>query len=49
MEAVSKESGVPIYEKPLYSDEIGNRDSEASTYIEYLRYNLKVLSDGMNR
>ncbi|QYA48392.1 metal ABC transporter substrate-binding protein [Nosocomiicoccus ampullae] len=49
MEAVSKESGVPIYDKPLYSDEIGNQDSEASTYLDYLRYNLNVLSDGMNQ
>lgn len=49
MEAVSKESGVPIYEQPLYSDEIGNKDSEASTYLEYLRYNLNVLSNGMNQ
>lgn len=49
METISKESGVPIYEQPLYSDEIGNADSEASTYLEYLRYNLNVLSDGMNQ
>lgn len=49
METVSKESGVPIYEKPIYSDEIGNPGDEVDTYIKYLQYNIDVISDGLSK
>lgn len=47
METVSKESGVPIYEKPIYSDEIGKPGDEVDTYIKYLKYNIDIMYDGL--
>lgn len=47
METVSRESNVPIYEKPLYSDEIGKKGEEGDTYLSYLKYNLEVITDGL--
>lgn len=49
METVSKESGVEIYEKPIYSDEIGNPGDEVDTYIKYLKYNIDIISDGLGK
>lgn len=49
METVSKESGVEIYEKPIYSDEIGNPGDEVDTYIKYLNYNIDIISDGLSK
>src|SRR5690625_2285083 len=48
METVSKESGVDIYEKHIYSDEIGNPGDEVDTYIKYLQYNIDVIYDGLS-
>src|SRR5699024_3648038 len=48
METVSTESNVKIYPKPIYSDEIGKKGEDADTYLSYLRYNLEVISDGLN-
>ncbi|EHJ08338.1 metal ABC transporter solute-binding protein, Zn/Mn family [Staphylococcus simiae] len=47
MQTVSEETGVPIYHKPIYSDEIGRKGHEGDTYLSYLKYNLKVLTDGL--
>src|SRR5699024_7385439 len=47
METVSNESGVEIYEKPIYSDESGEPGDEVDTYIKYLNYNIDVLSEGL--
>lgn len=47
METVSNESGIPIFEKPIYSDEIGKKGSEVDTYVKYLNYNIDVLSEGL--
>lgn len=49
METVSAETGVPIYEKPIYSDEIGEPGEEVDTYMKYLKYNLKIMHDGLNK
>ncbi|GIN92790.1 manganese-binding lipoprotein MntA [Siminovitchia terrae] len=49
METVSKESGVPIYEKPIYSDEIGKPGDEVDTYIKYLKYNIDIMYDGLKK
>lgn len=49
METVSKESGVDIYEKPIYSDEIGAKGDEVDTYMKYLNYNIDILSKGLNQ
>ena len=49
METVSKESGVEIYEEPIYSDEIGNPGDEVDTYVKYLNYNIDIISDGLGK
>ena len=47
METVSEESGVDIFEKPIYSDEIGKAGDEVDTYVKYLNYNIDVLYEGL--
>src|SRR5699024_5609974 len=47
LETVSQESGVEIYEKPIYSDEIGKPGDEVDTYIKYLKYNIDIITDGL--
>lgn len=47
METVSKETGIPIFEKPIYSDEIGKPGEEVDTYIKYLNYNIKIIEEGL--
>lgn len=47
METVSKETGIPIFEKPIYSDEIGRPGEEVDTYVKYLNYNLKIIQEGL--
>jgi ABC-type Zn uptake system ZnuABC Zn-binding protein ZnuA len=47
METVSSETGVPIYDKPIYSDEIGKPGDEVDTYMKYLNYNIKIIYDGL--
>ncbi|MCQ3817929.1 zinc ABC transporter substrate-binding protein [Staphylococcus equorum] len=49
METVSKESGVSIYKKPIYSDEISKKGGVADTYLKYLEYNLDVLTNGLEK
>lgn len=44
MQTVSKESGVPIYERYIYSDEIGDaKNPDGDTYLSYLQNNLEVI------
>lgn len=45
METVSDESGIPIAEKPIYSDEIGKPGEEVDTYVKYLNYNINLIHD----
>ena len=45
METVSDETGIPIAEKPIYSDEIGKPGEEVDTYVKYLNYNIKLIHD----
>jgi ABC-type Zn uptake system ZnuABC Zn-binding protein ZnuA len=47
METVSSETGAPIYDKPIYSDEIGKPGDEVDTYMKYLNYNIKIIYDGL--
>lgn len=49
MEAVSKESGVPIAKRPIYSDEIGNPGDEIDTYVKYLQYNMDLIHDELSK
>lgn len=47
METVSEESGVEIFEKPIYSDEIGMPGEEIDTYMKYLQYNIDIIHEGL--
>lgn len=49
METVSKETGIPIAKKPIYSDEIGNPGEEVDTYVKYLNYNIKLIHDELSK
>lgn len=47
METVSKETGVDIFEDPIFSDEIGEPGKEGDTYVKYLEYNIDKIYDGL--
>ncbi len=49
METVSKETGIPIAKKPIYSDEIGNPGEEVDTYVKYLNYNIELIHDELSK
>lgn len=49
METVSKETGVDIFEDPIFSDEIGKPGEEGDTYVKYLEYNIEKLHEGLKR
>src|SRR5699024_3925292 len=49
MNTISEGTGVPIYKSPLYSDELGKPGQKAATYIDYLRYNLDLIYDGLGQ
>lgn len=49
MQTVSAETNVDIYERPIYSDEIGKSGEEGDTYIKYLEYNLDVIYNGLKK
>ena len=35
LETVSRETGIPIFEEAIYSDEIGEKGAEVDTYKKY--------------
>ena len=43
METVSRETGIPLSKKPIYSDEIGRPGDEVDTYMKYLNYNIRLI------
>ena len=47
MQTVSEETGVPIFERPIYSDEIGGAGDEVDSYLHYLEYNLDIIYEGL--
>lgn len=49
METVSKETGVRIAEKRIYSDEIGQPGDEVDTYMKYLNYNIKLIYEELSK
>ncbi|WP_432352334.1 metal ABC transporter solute-binding protein, Zn/Mn family [Sporosarcina sp. A2] len=49
METVSKETGVPMAEKFIYSDEIGDPGDEIDTYVKYLQYNIDLIHDELSK
>lgn len=48
METVSKETGVRIADKRIYSDEIGQPGDEVDTYIKYLEYNIELIYEELS-
>ena len=48
LEQVSKETGVPIFEEYIYSDEIGKKGAEVDTYMKFLNHNIKIIEKGLN-
>lgn len=49
METVSAETGVDIFEDPLFSDEIGSPGEEGDTYVKYLKYNIDKIYEGLSQ
>ncbi|MCO5249329.1 MAG: zinc ABC transporter substrate-binding protein [Chitinophagales bacterium] len=47
MEAVSEATNIPIYQHPIYSDELGKPGQTADTYLKYLKYNLEQIYNGL--
>lgn len=47
MEKISAETGIPICKKRLLSDELGKPGNRGETYLDYLSYNLEVISEGL--
>lgn len=49
METVSNETGVPIYNTPIFSDEIGKKGEPGDTYLKFLEHNLKHIYQGLTQ
>lgn len=49
METISNETGVEIFNTPLFSDEIGSPGEEGDTYIKYLQYNIDKIYEGLSQ
>lgn len=47
MEMVSRETGVPIAGL-LYTDALGGKNSGAATYVEMMRYNTRLIVEGLS-
>ena len=49
LETVSKETGIPIFEEPIYSDEIGSIGEEVDTYVKFLEHNIRIIEKGLSQ
>ncbi|HEY4538312.1 MAG TPA: zinc ABC transporter substrate-binding protein [Erysipelothrix sp.] len=49
LETVSKETGIPIFEEPIYSDEIGNIGEQVDTYVKFLEHNIRIIEKGLSQ
>lgn len=49
MNTISEETGVPIYQPAIYSDELGKPGQEADTYLGHLQYNLTHIYRGLKK
>lgn len=47
METVSRETGVPIFHRKIYSDEIGRPGSPPGTYLGALEWNIDAIYEGL--
>ncbi|HLR21614.1 MAG TPA: zinc ABC transporter substrate-binding protein [Tissierellaceae bacterium] len=48
LETVSNESGIPIYEESIYSDEVGKKGDSVDSYIKLLEHNIDIIKDGLS-
>lgn len=48
LEQISKESGIPIYEENIYSDEIGKKGDKVDTYMKFLEHNIRIIETGLS-
>lgn len=49
IQTVSRETGIPIFEERIYSDEIGKKGQVVDTYIGLLEHNLRLIEAGLKR
>lgn len=47
LQTVAKETGIPIFEQRIYSDEIGTKGQQVDTYIKLLEHNLSLIEAGL--
>ncbi len=47
LETVSRETGIPIFEEAIYSDEIGQKGDEVDTYKKFLEHNIRIIEEGL--
>lgn len=47
LETVSRETGIPIFEEAIYSDEIGQKGDEVDTYKKFLEHNIRIIGEGL--
>lgn len=48
LETVSSETGIPIFEEPIFSDEIGQKGELVDTYIKLLEHNIRIIQEGLS-
>lgn len=48
LETVSAETGIPIYEELIYSDEIGEKGDRVDSYIKLLEHNIRIIQAGLS-
>ncbi len=47
LETVSNETGIPIFEEFIFSDEIGNAGDDVDTYEKLLNHNIRIMAKGL--
>ena len=47
LETVSNETGIPIFDEFIFSDEIGNVGDDVDTYEKLLNHNIRIMANGL--
>lgn len=47
LETISKETGIPIHQENIYSDEIGIKGESVDSYLKFLEHNINIIEDGL--
>ena len=47
LETVSNETGIPIFEEFIFSDEIGDVGDDVDTYEKLLNHNIRIMANGL--